>query len=69
MNKYVFRRLLVGIVITPLVAFGWLVFYVGMVAWGAGQAHTISEVWTNGLILGAIVSLAFALSAIRVRGN
>lgn len=63
MNKYVIRRLLAGIVITPLVAFGWLVFYVLMVAWGAGQAHTISEVWTIGLWLGAFGSVAFALNA------
>jgi hypothetical protein len=69
MNKYVFRRLLVGIVITPLVALSWCVLYVGLVAFGAGQVHTISEVWSNGLVMGLMVSLVFAVSAIKGKGN
>lgn len=69
MNKYVFRRLLAGIVITPLVAVAWSVVYVGLVAYGAGQVHTISEVWSNGLVLGLMASLVFALSAIKGKGN
>ena len=69
MNKYVFRRLLAGIVITPLVAVAWCVVYVGLVAFGAGQVHTISEVWSNGLVIGLMASLVFALSAIKVKGN
>jgi hypothetical protein len=69
MNKYVFRRLLAGIVITPLVALTYLVGYIGLVVMGAGQTSSVSEVWTNGLVFGAMVSLAFAVSAIRVRGN
>jgi hypothetical protein len=69
MNKYVFRRLLVGIVITPLVALAYLIGYALLIGAGAGAGSNASEVWANGLILGAMVSLVFALSAIRVRGN
>jgi preprotein translocase subunit SecF len=63
MNKYVFRRLLVGTIITPLVALAWCLLYVGMVVLGAGQAHTLSEIWTIGLWLGVVGSVAFALDA------
>jgi hypothetical protein len=69
MNKYVIRRALAGIVITPAVAGAWVLVYALLVANGAGQAHTLNEVWQLGLGLGVIVSLAFALSAIRVKGN
>jgi hypothetical protein len=69
MNKYVFRRLLVGIVITPLVALAYLIAYALLVGAGAGAGSTASVVWSNGLVFGAMVSLVFALSAIRVRGN
>jgi hypothetical protein len=69
MNKYVFRRLLAGIVITPLVAVAYLVGYSLLVGAGATAGSTASEVWSNGLVFGAMVSLAFAVSAIRVRGN
>lgn len=69
MNKYVIRRALAGILITPMVAGGWVLFYGLLVANGAGQAHTINEVWSIGLVLGVMVSLVFAGSAIKRKGN
>ena len=61
--KYVFRRLLVGIVITPLVALGWVFGIVLLIGAGAEPHASVGEVWTHGLWLGAFVSLAFAISA------
>ena len=63
MNKYVFRRLLVGIVITPLVALGWLVGIALLIGAGAEPHATASQVWVDGLWLGAGLSLVFALTA------
>jgi hypothetical protein len=69
MNKFVIRRALAGILITPMVAGTWVLVYGLLVANGAGQAHTLGEVWTNGLVLGGIISLVFACSAIRIKGE
>lgn len=66
MNKYVFRRALVGVVITPLVAFTYLVGYATLVGAGAEPTSTPSEVWNNGLMIGVIISVWFALDAIKL---
>jgi hypothetical protein len=63
MNKYVFRRLLAGIVITPLVALLWLVGMALLIGAGAEPHATASEVWLHGLWLGGAVSVAFAITA------
>ncbi len=63
MNKYVFRRLLAGIVITPLFALAYLVGYALLVGAGAGASSGASEVWANGLWMGALASVMFALCA------
>jgi len=54
MNKYVIRRAVLGIVITPLVALVWLI---GM---GAEPTASASQVWVDGLWLGVAVSVVFA---------
>lgn len=69
MNKYVIRRALAGIIITPSVAGIWVLVYGLLVANGAGQSSSLSEVWTNGLVLGSIISLVFACSAIKIKGE
>jgi len=69
MNKYVVRRALAGILITPAVASAWVLIYALLVANGAGQSSSLSEVWTNGLVLGSIISLVFACSAIKIKGE
>ena len=67
--KYAFRRLVAGVVITPLVAVVYLFVYAGLVGLGAEPTASASEVWTNGLWLGAFVSLAFAGSALVKAGK
>ncbi len=67
MNKYVIRRAVAGVAITPLVALTYLVGYAMLVGAGAEPTATANEVWNNGLVLGGIVSLVFALTAWRER--
>jgi hypothetical protein len=67
--KYAFRRLLAGVVITPLVAIAYLVGYALLVGAGAEPTSNASEVWTNGLVLGVMVSLVFAGSALVKAGK
>lgn len=67
--KYVFRRLLAGVVIAPLVAVVYLVGYALLVGAGAEPTSNASEVWTNGLVLGVMVSLVFAGSALVKAGK
>jgi len=61
--KYVFRRLLAGVVITPLVALLWVFGIALLIGAGAEPHASIGQVWVDGLWLGAFVSLAFAISA------
>ena len=63
MNKYVIRRLMVGVVITPLVALVWLVGIAVLIGLGAEPTASASQVWTDGLWLGGVVSVWFALDA------
>lgn len=62
--KFVFRRLLAGIVIVPLVALAYFVFYALLVGLGADPTATPSEVWANGLMFGVLATLVFAGSAV-----
>jgi hypothetical protein len=61
--KYVFRRLLAGVVITPLVALLWVFGIALLIGAGAEPHAPASEVWIHGLWLGGFVSVAFAISA------
>jgi uncharacterized BrkB/YihY/UPF0761 family membrane protein len=61
--KYVFRRLLAGIFITPAVACLWLVFIALMVGAGAEPTASAQEYFYHGLVIGTIASLWFAISA------
>jgi hypothetical protein len=63
MNKYVIRRAVLGIVITPLVALCWLIGIALLIGMGAEPTASATQVWEDGLWLGAFVSLAFALNA------
>jgi hypothetical protein len=66
--KFVFRRLLAGIVIVPLVALAYFVFYALLVGLGADPTATPSEVWANGLWLGGFLTIVFA-GEVLVRKN
>ena len=63
MNKYVIRRAVLGIVITPLVALVWLIGIATLIALGAEPTTSATQVWITGLWLGGIGSVAFALDA------
>lgn len=62
--KFMFRRLLLGVAIVPLVAMAWFVFYAWLIWCGADPTATPSEVWANGLWLGVIATLVFAGEAL-----
>jgi hypothetical protein len=62
--KYTLRRLVFGVVITPAVALAYTIGYGALVAVGTGGFSPIGEVWSNGLFMGVVVSLAFSVSAI-----
>jgi hypothetical protein len=62
--KYVFRRLLAGIVIVPAVAFAYTLVCLVMIVFSAtGAGNTADYYWNIGLGLGVGVTLAFAISA------
>jgi len=60
MNKYVIRRAVLGIVITPLVALVWLIGIAMLIGMGAEPTASASQVWVDGLWLGVAVSVVFA---------
>jgi hypothetical protein len=60
LTKYTFRRLALGVVIVPLVASAWFLFYALLVGAGAGATNTPSGVFTDGLWIGVMATLALA---------
>jgi len=60
----VVRRLLVGIVITPVIAISYVLSYGLLVAYGAIQSSTTYDVVLNGFVLGGMFSLVFAIAPI-----
>lgn len=64
--KFMFRRLLLGVVIVPLVASLYFVGYLLLVGFSIGGLPTTtpSEVWANGLMFGVVATLVFAVSAV-----
>lgn len=61
--KFVIRRAVASVVLTPLVAVGWVFVYAGLIALGGEPSSTIGEVFVNGLWLGGIVSVMFVADA------
>lgn len=59
--KYVFRRIVAGVVIVPAVAIAWVLFHAGLIFLGADPVAPASEVFVHGLVLGAFVELLFVL--------
>lgn len=60
LTKYTFRRLALGVITIPLVACAWFVFYALLIGAGAGVNNTPSGVFADGLVLGVLLTLAFA---------
>ena len=58
----VVRRLLASVIITPAIAATYLVIYTALVALGAEPTNTALGVALDGLWIGALASLAFALA-------
>jgi hypothetical protein len=62
--KYVFRRLLAGVVIVPAVAGIYtLICGIGIAFSATGAGATAGDYWNLGLVFGVGVTLAFAISA------
>jgi hypothetical protein len=62
-NKYTFRRLLAGVVIIPAVALVYTLLVALLYAMGAGWSGGVVVAWNNGLMIGVMATLAFALFA------
>lgn len=60
--KYVFRRLLAGIVIIPAVAVAYVIGCGMLIALGAKDSGI--NYWNTGLELGVLVTLVFAVSVL-----
>ncbi len=62
--KYVFRRSVLGVVLVPLVAVAWFVFYATLVGLGADPTASPSQVFNDGLLFGFAIQLWFVGDAI-----
>ena len=62
--KFVIRRAVAGVVITPLVASVWFVLVAGLIVLGGEPNATPLEVWNTGLVGGVFVSLVFVANAV-----
>ena len=56
------RRLFAGVVFAPLIATTYLVLCLALIILGAGQHATATEIFLQGLVFGAGLSLMFALA-------
>lgn len=61
--KYVVRRAVAGVVITPLVACAWVLFYGSLVGLGFEATALPVGVFLDGLGFGVIVSACFVADA------
>lgn len=62
--KYVFRRLLAGVVIVPAVALAYTFICVVVIALGMpATSNTLADCWQSGLLAGVIFTITFAVSA------
>lgn len=59
--KYVIRRAIAGVVITPLVASAYWLMYASLVGLATEPSAMPIEVWNNGLMLGIISSVIFSV--------
>ena len=65
--KYVIRRLMLGVVITPLVASVSVVMYgMGIAFANENGLIPLADVWSSGLFSGVFISLLFAVVPPRI---
>lgn len=58
--KYAIRRLLLAPVVTPAVALAYTALYAYLILIGGEPSSSVSEVFANGLVMGAIASVVLA---------
>lgn len=58
--KYVMRRLLLAPIVTPLVALAYTALYAYLILIGGEPQSSVSEVFSNGLVMGVIGSIVLA---------
>ena len=65
--EVVARRLLASVVIIPTLAVAYIIGFGLLVGLGAEQGISTSQLLSNGILIGAIASLWFALSPLKRR--
>lgn len=60
--KFYIRRAVAGTIATPIIAGAYFAFYALLVGAGADPTNTASGVWANGLMMGAVVAIAFTFA-------
>lgn len=65
LNKYFWRRLLLGIVIVPVSGVAYVAVCAVLIGLGAEPTDSPQGYFINGVILGALATVLFALQAIR----
>jgi hypothetical protein len=59
--KYVIRRAIAGLVITPIVASAYWLLYASLVGLATEPSAMPIQVWNNGLMFGIISSVMFVV--------
>jgi hypothetical protein len=67
--KYVFRRAVLGVVATPIVAGVWVLFIATLIGLGAEPTASVNQVWNDGLGLGVVVAVLFTFLPLIVKDN
>ena len=67
--KYVFRRAVLGVVATPIIAGAWVLFTAVLIGLGAPPSASVNEVWNDGLWLGVISAVVFTFGPLIVKDN
>lgn len=65
LNKYFWRRLLVGAIATPLVGLAYVLFCAVLIGLGAEPTDTPQGYFFDGVMLGVIATVMFALYAVK----
>lgn len=59
--KFVIRRVIASVVITPAVALAYVMLYAYLVLAGGYATSSVADLWSFGLWLGGAVSLVFVV--------
>jgi hypothetical protein len=67
--KYVIRRAVLGVIATPFIAGAWVLFIAVLIGLGAEPTASVNQVWNDGLALGVISTIMFAIGPLIVKDN